>query len=107
MQNTDIILMDNNSLGMMLNPGETRIHPSADFEGRVGCGLIPIGIEKCLVATQGYKWNVGDYASNPRSFGELSFNKFISTSNEIIQEVVEVHSSGPLFYCTSILAPKL
>ena len=59
MENTELILMDDYSLGMMLEPGETRVYPSADFESRVGCGLIPIGIEKCKVATRGYKWNVG------------------------------------------------
>ena len=85
---TDIYLMDNQSLGMMLNPGETIIHTSQDFESRSGCGLIPIGIDKCFVATQGYKWNVGDYASNPRQYGELSFNKFISTSNEVVGETI-------------------
>ena len=55
--------MDDNSLGMMLEPGETKVYPSKDFEARKGCGLIPIGIEKCQVATPGYKWNVGDYLS--------------------------------------------
>lgn len=85
MENTELILMDDYSLGMMLEPGETRVYPSADFESRVGCGLIPIGIEKCKVATRGYKWNVGNYSSEPelREFGELSFKHFISTSNKM------------------------
>lgn len=85
MENTELILMDDYSLGMMLEPGETRVYPSADFESRVGCGLIPIGIEKCKVATRGYKWNVGNYSSEPelREFKELSFKHFISTSNKM------------------------
>lgn len=78
--------MDDNSLGMMLEPGETKVYPSKDFESHKGCGLVPIGIEKCQVATQGYRWNVGDYLSEPRKFGELSFKEFISTSNEMTSD---------------------
>ena len=73
----------------------------------MGCGLIPVGTEKCMLATQGYKWNLGDFSSTPRQFGELSFNKFISTSNEITSETIELHVSEMLFYCSSILVPKL
>ena len=61
MRHTDLILMDPNSIGMMLDPGESKVYPSADYESSVGCGLIPLGSEQCKLATTGYKWNLGQF----------------------------------------------
>lgn len=66
MKHTDMILMDSNSIGMMLQPGENIIFPSAEYESPVGCGLIPIGSDRCRVATTGYEWNLGKFNSSPR-----------------------------------------
>ena len=87
MEGTDLILMDNESVGLMLEPGENRVIPSKEFESPIGCGLIPLGINKCRLATAGYKWNLGNI-SKPYQYGELSFGNFISTSNEIVSDFV-------------------
>ena len=84
--------MDKHSVGMMLQPGESRIFPSFDYESRVGCGLIPLGSDTCKVATTGYKWNLGKFDS-PRKYAELSFKRFISTSNAIVSDSLCVDSN--------------
>ena len=100
--------MDQYNVGMMLEPGESRVFPSADFEDTSGCGLIPLGTQKCKLATTGYKWNLGKF-NHPRQHVELAFGTFISTSNKRVSESIGVDTDSPLFYCSSLIfkEPKL
>ena len=92
--------MSPHSIGMMLEPGESRVFPSADYESQDGCGLIPVGSDRCQLATNGYKWNLGKF-SHPRQYAEISFKRFISTSNQMNAKFLGIDTDAPLFYCSS------
>lgn len=57
------------------------------------CGLIPFGKAE-HVYTRGFKWNLGPQHQHE----SLEWGEFISTSNEIEGNTVEIWSSGGLFF---------
>ena len=98
---TDIVLMDENSLMLLLKPGESKLILSERYESKIGCGLIPLGTAKATLCTKGLKWNIGDYDATPQTYDTLRFGDFISTSNEVVAECVQVVTQDPIFWCTS------
>ena len=71
--------MDEHSMIRLLDPGYSLIYLSDNYEERMGCGLVPLGVGICQLATEGLKWNLGDFESG--SMGSLEFGNFISSSN--------------------------
>ena len=64
-----------------------------DWADKEGCGLIPFG-KVNLIETKGFKWNLGE----KEAFNSLEWGEFISTSNEIVGESVEIESSDEIFF---------
>ena len=61
----DIVMMDDHSLMMQIQPGESLMIQSSNYESKLGCGLIPMGIgaPSVRLCTQGLKWDLGIYVN--------------------------------------------
>lgn len=83
--------LEKTNVVLSLNAGKHHINIDASREGP-SCGLVPIGKPVQSVSTQGLKWNLDAH--------ELSFGKdgLVSTSNEIVEQVVIVETSNPLLW---------
>ena len=122
---TEIILLDENSLMLFLEPGTHIITPSQDLECSQGCGLIPM-LHAAQLQTQGLKYNMGKYLNigvfhllsayiyiyiytflGPADgqASTLEWGSFISTSNEILSEIVTVSTNQPLLWITTLITP--
>ena len=107
----DLIGMDEYSTMVCLQPGDTKITASLEWESNDGCGLVPLGSDKCTLATLGLKWNLGEFENQDcndveesgkvTKFEVLSFNSFISTSNMIANHEVRVVNQEPIFWMTT------
>lgn len=95
----EIILMDENSLMLYLEAGENIIKRSKKYESTKGVGLIPLGDKVEKIQTQGLKYNMGN-SEDPIS--SLDFKDRISTSNEIVDELVKITISDPVLFSTTI-----
>lgn len=85
---------------MLIKSGQTTIFPNFDIENKKGCGILPIGSKVSSIYTTGLKWNLGD--SIHQNGIELEMSTFVSTSNEIIGECVEIATSEPVIWCSSL-----
>jgi len=95
----ELLLLDSYSLMQYLDAGQNLIKPSQRYERREGVGLIPI-TEKCeQIRTRGLKYNMGNPTDTIHS---LAFGQFISSSNSIVEDEVEVINSAPLLWCTTL-----
>jgi thiamine pyrophosphokinase len=93
--NISLHLIDNNSIGTCILPGKTTYIRSKHFEQDAGCGMFPLLGEQAKVQTKGLKWDVGQDAP------ALSFKKFVSSSNEMVGEVVEFETDSIIFWTTT------
>jgi len=93
--NMSLHLIDNNSIGTCILPGKTKYIRSKLFEQDAGCGMFPLLGEQAKVATKGLKWDLGQDAP------ALSFKKFVSSSNEMVGEVVEFETDSIIFWTTT------
>jgi thiamine pyrophosphokinase len=93
--NMSLHLIDNNSIGTCILPGKTTYIRSKHFEQDAGCGMFPLLGEQAKVQTKGLKWDLGQDAP------ALSFKKFVSSSNEMIGEVVEFETDSIIFWTTT------
>lgn len=93
--NVSLHLIDNNSIGTCILPGKTTYIRSKHFEQDAGCGMFPLLGEQAKVTTKGLKWDVG--ADAPA----LSFKKFVSSSNEMLGEVIEFETDSIIFWTTT------
>jgi len=92
--NLSIHLIDNNSIGTCILPGKTQYKRAKVFEKTQGCGMFPLLGQKASVTTNGLKWDVD--ANNA-----LSFKKFVSSSNEMVNDVVEFETDEIIFWVTA------
>jgi thiamine pyrophosphokinase len=88
-------LIDNNSIGTCILPGKTQYIRSKTFENPKGCGLFPLLGEQAKVCTKGLKWNLGNETP------ELSFKHFVSSSNEMVDDVIEIETDKIIFWTTT------
>lgn len=88
-----MVLVGRENLMYYIRPNKKHeIKISNDID-RKGCGLIRFGSET-RVKTTGLKWNLGP----SHEFSTLQWGKLISTSNQIIDDTIEVESEGSLFF---------
>jgi len=85
-------IVDVDNVTFLLASGRHTITPVSGTEGPV-CGLLPIG-GPCVVSTAGLKWNM--------SAQTLAFGGLVSSSNVVVDPVVEVETSSPLVWTISL-----
>ena len=95
----EIIMMDDFSMMIFLEGGENIIKPSKKYESKKGCGIIPVGEKVEKIQTKGLKFNMGN-SEDPISSLDFKFN--ISTSNEMVDEVIEINLSSQALFCTTL-----
>jgi len=88
-----IMLFSEENLGFLLPPGTHRIFPNHQIEGPT-CGLLPIGSAVSSVTTRGLKWNLQNQT--------LKFGGLVSSSNRIVDPVVDITTSDPLLWMTQL-----
>ena len=82
------ILVGDCSLARVLGPGKSEVRVDPEVQGP-GCSLIPLG-RRCLVTTEGLKWNL---SNTPLLFGEM-----VSTSNVAEASTVVVETDEALIW---------
>ena len=97
-------LMDKNSFMIMLKAGSNFIYPSQSIISKKSCGFFPIGEQVENIHTQGLKWNMGNHDD---SISKLDWKTFVSSSNEIVDETVQVNTSHDVLFVASIVQSKL
>ena len=86
----DIYLITSTSIILLLDRGLNRIHvPVGSRLFTENVGIIPLAGPATLT-TNGFEWNLND--------DELRFGKFISTSNHIKQDIVDVETNEPVIF---------
>jgi len=76
-----------------LRPGKHQIIRNKKFERKL-CGIVPLG-EKCeSITTKGLKYNLNN--------DDMSFGSLISTSNEFVDEIVQVENSHTVLWTTCL-----
>ena len=76
-----------------LQPGTTTLQPDPRAEGP-SCGLVPLA-GPARVTTAGLKWNLLD--------DEISFGRFISTSNQLAVEVRDANDGVVEYDATEVV----
>ncbi|GAW80306.1 thiamine pyrophosphokinase [Plasmodium gonderi] len=89
-----IYLIGENNFLFLLKKGSHIIHINPQIFEK-GCGILPIGA-KCNVKTEGLKYNLNNEY--------LSFDKLISSSNEVLQNEVKVFNDSPVIWCSQLRA---
>jgi len=92
--NVSLHLMDNNSIGTCILPGKTKYIKAKNFEIKTGCGIFPFLTETAHVQTSGLRWDIKKDSS-------MSFEGFVSSSNELLGEVVEFETDQTVFFTTT------
>ena len=84
----DIYLITSTSVIFLLEQGHNRIYtPVGDGFFTKNAGIVPLA-GPAILTTNGFEWNLNE--------DELRFGKFISTSNHIMNDIVEVETSEPV-----------
>ncbi|KAL9123746.1 MAG: hypothetical protein Q9217_006853, partial [Psora testacea] len=85
-----LYLITSTSVIFLLKRGLNRIHtPVGDRLFTKNAGIVPLAGPATLT-TRGFEWNLNSE--------QLQFGKFISTSNHILKDVVEVDTNEPVMF---------
>jgi len=93
--NVSLLLIDNNSIGTCILPGKTVYIKAKSFEMEKGCGFFPFLGQIDYLRTKGLRWNITEDCQ------PLNFEHFISSSNEMVDEVIEFETNSVLFWTTT------
>jgi len=93
--NLSVLLLDDDSVGTCILPGITQYYKAKEFEKEKGCGIFPMLGEVASLRTKGFRWNL-DENSPP-----LNFKKFISSSNEFAEDMIEFQTTEIVFFVTT------
>lgn len=83
-----IYYIDDNNFSTWIFPKDKGVITPMKWTNNV-CGLIPVGEPVHMIHTKGLKWEC--------DFG-LSMGTFVSSSNEIVSEKVEIETSHPILW---------
>jgi thiamine pyrophosphokinase len=86
-------LIDNNSIATVILPGKTLYRRALRFEESEGCGIFPL-TATARVKTIGLEWNLTK--DKP-----LVFDGFVSSSNKMISEEIEIETEDPVIWTTT------
>ncbi|CXI34687.1 thiamine pyrophosphokinase, putative [Plasmodium berghei] len=84
----NLYLIGENNFLFLLKEGKHIININPNIFEKT-CALLPIG-NKCKIKTEGLKYNL--------NYEYLSFDKLISSSNEIIQTCIKISTNFPILY---------
>eukprot|EP00826_Nyctotherus_ovalis_P006772 TRINITY_DN1163_c0_g5_i11.p1 TRINITY_DN1163_c0_g5~~TRINITY_DN1163_c0_g5_i11.p1 ORF type:complete len:223 (+),score=54.08 TRINITY_DN1163_c0_g5_i11:31-669(+) len=92
-----LFMVNNENLMTGIAKGHTIIKVPKKLTVSNGCGVVPIG--KCeYISTKGLKYDMGPDCM----VKSLEFGEFISTSNEIVEDVIDIEVSDPVIWVTQI-----
>ncbi|KAI8971619.1 thiamine pyrophosphokinase 1 [Mycotypha africana] len=91
-----VILISDENLTMLLDKGTHHIHCQLDLEGPT-CGILPMGTSVTLT-TKGLKWDMDQLY--------CSFGGIISSSNSVVNDLVEVTADAPAVWTIELNLPK-
>jgi len=92
--NLSVLLLDNDNLGTCIMPGKTQYTRAKIFEKEKGCGIFPMIGGSASLKTKGFKWDLDE--TTP-----INFRKFISSSNEFVDETIEFETNEIVFFVTT------
>lgn len=95
--NVDVLLIGDGSMMYYIRPFTRYTIISPKMQSKKGCGLVTFS-EARNIETKGLRWNMG----KEHGLTDLEFGGRLSTSNEIVDEAVEVYSEGELFWVTTL-----
>ena len=89
-----IVIANDACMTFLLCRGMHRIYVDHSCQGP-SCGLIPLA-GPAIVTTSGLRWNLKDT--------ELKIGHLVSTSNELVEECIKIHTDQPLLWTCEIKA---
>lgn len=99
-------VLSGESLAWVLDEGSHRIHIDHSTMGQT-CGILPVGVSRAHVRTNGLEWNLGERIAAASLTGadwSTSFDGEVSTSNHLLpsQPVVSVETDRPILWCVEV-----
>ncbi|ORY22966.1 Thiamin pyrophosphokinase, partial [Naematelia encephala] len=91
-------VLSGESLAWVLDEGSHLIEIDHSTMGET-CGILPVGIDKAMVHTEGLKWNLSELR-----YWTTSFDGQISTSNHLVpsEPVVSITTDRPILWCIEV-----
>ena len=91
-----IYIISENNLAISLRPGKHKLCiPNNKFG--LSCGILPIGVNKASVKTDGLEWNLGG-----QGLEYTSFDGLISSSNHLINDEVIIETDQFIYFNVEI-----
>ncbi|KAK8794774.1 hypothetical protein WA158_001755 [Blastocystis sp. Blastoise] len=88
-----IILQGEQTYLEVLLGGNYKIHINKNIEGHF-CGIVPFSEPIQHLTTKGLKWDLTDF--------NMHYGGLISTSNEVIEEIVEIQTPSPFLWIVAV-----
>ena len=90
----DVYLMTASSIVMLMEKGANRVHaPVSKAFFTKYAGIVPLAGPATLT-THGFEWNLDQE--------EVEFGRFISTSNHIVEDILEIETTQPVILTLEI-----
>lgn len=97
-------MLNEENLIFYVLPGHNLIKVASPFIIRSSTGIIPFREIKSNVTTSGFKWNLSP--DNPFT-NDFYFGNKVSSSNEIIDDVIHIETDYPLLVTLEINLNKI
>ncbi|KAF8322593.1 thiamine pyrophosphokinase [Clavulina sp. PMI_390] len=89
----NMMAVSEDSVAWVLDSGEHILHVDLSLLGPT-CGLLPVGVSKTRLTTEGLEWNLTDH--------ESSMEGLLSTSNHVIDDVVKISTTEPIVWTVAV-----